>query len=45
MINTVATGASLFYQFFQIMPTVIRTFVFLAVGLWAVSVILHLIFR
>lgn len=45
MINPVAPAANFFLAFFNNMPTALKSFVFLCVGLWLVSVFVHLIYR
>lgn len=45
MINPVAPVANWFLQFFNNMPVLVKTFVFMCIGLFVISVILHLINR
>lgn len=45
MVNPVSVVADFFLWFFQSMPTVIQTFVFLAMGVYFINVVVHLIFR
>ena len=45
MINTFGPAATAFVEFFDNMPVPIKTFVFLCVGLYAITAVVHIIFR
>lgn len=45
MINPVGPAVEFFIDMWNSIPTVIQSFVFLCFGLWAVSVVIHMIFR
>lgn len=45
MIDPVMPAAQFFKDFWDCMPTVCQSFVFLVFGLWVVNVIIHFIFR